>query len=120
MPASSLGSLPQPNLVPSGMSPQSAAGFVPHPNYPGIQSFAGQPMLYNGSQFPLMNVGLNHFMAPQMYGLPMQGGTFYPPQSTAMQQQPQGQQPAVETSQQQQNRRRPTAAIPIKSPQERN
>lgn len=55
-----------------------------------------------------------------MYGLPMQGGTFYPPQSTAMQQQPQGQQPAVETSQQQQqNRRRPTAAIPIKSPQVR-
>lgn len=52
-----------------------------------------------------------------MYGLPMQGGTFYPPQSTAMQQQPQGQQPAIETSQQQQNRRRPTAAIPIKSPQ---
>jgi len=123
--------VPQPNMVASGMSPQSTAGFVPgmnvqHPSYTGVQSFAGQPMMYNSSQYPMMNVGMNPFIGQQMYGLPMQGGsTFYPPQAAMMQQQQQqqaqqqSQQPQVEPSQQPQTRRRPTAAIPIKPPQER-
>ena len=47
--------VPQPNMVASGMSPQSTAGFVPgmnvqHPHYTGVQSFTGQPMMYNNSQ----------------------------------------------------------------------
>ncbi|KAJ7392039.1 hypothetical protein OS493_014978 [Desmophyllum pertusum] len=117
--------VPQPNMVASGMSPQSSAGFVQHPNYTGVQSFTGQPMMYNSSQYPMMNVGMNPFIGQQMYGLPMQGGsTFYPPQAAMMQQQQhqqqqQSQQAQVEPSQQPQTRRRPTAAIPIKPPQER-
>ena len=47
--------VPQPNMVASGMSPQSTAGFVTgmnvqHPSYTGVQSFTGQPMMYNNSQ----------------------------------------------------------------------
>lgn len=50
-----LAPVPQPNMVASGMSPQSTAGFVPginvqHPNYTGVQTFTGQPMMYNNSQ----------------------------------------------------------------------
>ena len=39
--AAQLGPVPQPNMV-------TSAGYVP--NYTGIQSFAGQPMMYNNSQ----------------------------------------------------------------------
>ena len=40
--------VPQPNMVAAGMSPHSTAGFVPHPNFPGVQSFPGQ--IYTNSQ----------------------------------------------------------------------
>ncbi|CAH3197509.1 unnamed protein product [Porites evermanni] len=104
-----LGPVPQPNMV-------TSAGYVP--NYTGVQSFAGQPMMYNNSQFPMMNVGMNPFLGQQMYGMPMQGGgTFYPPPAALMQQQQQPQQSQAESSQQPHTRRRPTAAIPIKPPQ---
>lgn len=39
--AAQLGPVPQPNMV-------TSAGYVP--NYTGVQSFAGQPMMYNNSQ----------------------------------------------------------------------
>nr|XP_058945582.1 uncharacterized protein LOC131773656 [Pocillopora verrucosa] len=114
--------VPQPNMVAAGMSPHSTAGFVPHPNFPGVQSFPGQ--IYTNSQYPMM--GMPPFMGQQMYGLQMAGGgTFYPPQAAMVQQQQQHsqqqqqQQPSQGEPQQQQTRRRPNAAIPIKPPQER-
>lgn len=124
-----IGAVPQPNMVASGMSPQSTAGFVQHPNYTGVQSFPGQTVMYPNSQYPMM--GINPFLGQQVYGLPMPGGgTFYPPQAAMVQQQQQQQQqhsqqqqqqqPSQGEPQQQQTRRRPNAAIPIKPPQERS
>ena len=57
MQATTLGSIPQPNMVAPGMSPQSAAGYVQHPNYSGVQSFGGQPMVYSNSQWVTHQIG---------------------------------------------------------------